>query len=273
MLILGIESSCDETGVALYSTDNGGALLSHALHSQILMHREYGGVVPELASRDHIRRAVPLLRKVLADGGHALADVDAVAYTQGPGLAGALLVGASFAEGLACSLGVPTVPVHHLEGHLLSPLLSKRPPTFPFIALLVSGGHSQLMRVTYVGEYQLLGETLAGLDVLTIPLPLVQLWFYLRFAALLGHELNLASDISGEKLQSDQHYIYDTTEQGFRVAPDGMDDTDTISRDHIKLLRLVATRPLQVLVQIGGIEPLLGLCLRVVETHAASDMV
>ena len=160
MLILGIESSCDETGVALYSTDNGGALLSHALHSQILMHREYGGVVPELASRDHIRRAVPLLRKVLADGGHALADVDAVAYTQGPGLAGALLVGASFAEGLACSLGVPTVPVHHLEGHLLSPLLSKRPPTFPFIALLVSGGHSQLMRVTGVGEYQLLGETL-----------------------------------------------------------------------------------------------------------------
>ncbi len=124
------------------------------------MHREYGGVVPELASRDHIRRAVPLLRKVLADGGHALADVDAVAYTQGPGLAGALLVGASFAEGLACSLGVPTVPVHHLEGHLLSPLLSKRPPTFPFIALLVSGGHSQLMRVTGVGEYQLLGETL-----------------------------------------------------------------------------------------------------------------
>ena len=160
MLILGIESSCDETGVALYSTDNGGALLSHALHSQILMHREYGGVVPELASRDHIRCAVPLLRKVLADGGQALADVDAVAYTQGPGLAGALLVGASFAEGLACSLGVPTVPVHHLEGHLLSPLLSKRPPTFPFIALLVSGGHSQLMRVTGVGEYQLLGETL-----------------------------------------------------------------------------------------------------------------
>ena len=121
--------------------------------------------------------------------------------------------------------------------------------------------------------FQLLGETLAGLDVLTIPLPLVQLWFYLRFAALLGHELNLASDISGERLQSDQHYIYDTTEQGFRVAPGGMDDTDTISRDHIKLLRLVATRPLQVLVQIGGIEPLLGLCLRVVETHAASDMV
>ena len=121
--------------------------------------------------------------------------------------------------------------------------------------------------------FQLLGETLAGLDALTIPLPLVQLWFYLRFAALLGHELNLASDISGERLQSDQHYIYDTTEQGFRVAPGGMDDADTISRDHIKLLRLVATRPLQVLVQIGGIEPLLGLCLRVVETHAASDMV
>ena len=160
MLILGIESSCDETGIALYSTDDGGALLSHALHSQVLMHREYGGVVPELASRDHIRRAVPLLRKVLVDSGHALAEVDAIAYTQGPGLAGALLVGAAFAEGLACSLGIPTVPLHHLEGHLLSPLLSSRPPKFPFIALLVSGGHSQLMRVTGVGEYQLLGETL-----------------------------------------------------------------------------------------------------------------
>nr|MBP6711176.1 tRNA (adenosine(37)-N6)-threonylcarbamoyltransferase complex transferase subunit TsaD [Propionivibrio sp.] len=117
-------------------------------------------VVPELASRDHIRRAVPLLRKVLADSGHALAEVDAIAYTQGPGLAGALLVGAAFAEGLACSLGIPTVPLHHLEGHLLSPLLSSRPPKFPFIALLVSGGHSQLMRVTGVGEYLLLGETL-----------------------------------------------------------------------------------------------------------------
>ena len=160
MLILGIESSCDETGVALYSTDAGGGLLSHALHSQILMHREYGGVVPELASRDHIRRAVPLLRKVMAESGHSLSEVDAVAYTQGPGLAGALLVGAAFAEGLAASLGIPTVPLHHLEGHLLSPLLSRRPPSFPFVALLVSGGHSQLMRVTGVGEYKLLGETL-----------------------------------------------------------------------------------------------------------------
>jgi N6-L-threonylcarbamoyladenine synthase len=160
MLILGIESSCDETGVALYDTDAGGTLLTHALHSQILMHREYGGVVPELASRDHIRRTVPLLRKVLGDSGRALAQIDAVAYTQGPGLAGALLVGAAFAEGLAASLGVPTVPVHHLEGHLLSPLLSRTPPTFPFVALLVSGGHSQLMRVTGVGQYELLGETL-----------------------------------------------------------------------------------------------------------------
>jgi N6-L-threonylcarbamoyladenine synthase len=124
------------------------------------MHQAYGGVVPELASRDHIRRAVPLLRKVLADSGQTLQDIDAVAYTQGPGLAGALLVGAAFAEALATSLGVPTLPVHHLEGHLLSPLLSSRPPQFPFIALLVSGGHSQLMRVTGVGHYELLGETL-----------------------------------------------------------------------------------------------------------------
>ena len=160
MLILGIESSCDETGVALYDTEAGGRLLAHALHSQIAMHQKYGGVVPELASRDHIRRTVPLLRKILADSGRSLDQLDAVAYTQGPGLAGALLVGAAFAEGLATSLGVPAIPVHHLEGHLLSPLLSRRPPEFPFIALLVSGGHSQLMRVTGVGQYQLLGETL-----------------------------------------------------------------------------------------------------------------
>ena len=160
MLILGIESSCDETGVALYDTAGDGHLLTHALHSQIAMHREYGGVVPELASRDHIRRTVPLLRTVLDAAGRTLRDIDAVAYTQGPGLAGALLVGAAFAEGLAAALDVPTIPLHHLEGHLLSPLLSRRPPTFPFIALLVSGGHSQLMRVDGVGRYQLLGETL-----------------------------------------------------------------------------------------------------------------
>jgi len=160
MLILGIESSCDETGVALYDTDAAGCLICHALHSQILMHQAYGGVVPELASRDHIRRTVPLLRKVLADSGCSLNELDAIAYTQGPGLAGALLVGVAFAEGLAASLGIPTVPVHHLEGHLLSPLLSRNPPCFPFVALLVSGGHSQLMRVTGVGEYQLLGDTL-----------------------------------------------------------------------------------------------------------------
>ncbi len=158
MLILGIESSCDETGVALYSPDQGG-LLAHALHTQIQMHQAYGGVVPELASRDHIRRFVPLLRQVIHESGHTLAQLDAVAYTRGPGLAGALLAGAAFAEGLAVSLNVPVVPVHHLEGHLLSPLLSKTPPVFPFVALLVSGGHSQLMRVEGVGEYALLGET------------------------------------------------------------------------------------------------------------------
>jgi N6-L-threonylcarbamoyladenine synthase len=160
MLILGIESSCDETGVALYSTDAGGRLLAHALYSQVAMHQDYGGVVPELASRDHIRRLVPLLRQVMADSGQSLKALDAIAYTQGPGLAGALLVGAAFAEALAISLGVPTVPVHHLEGHLLSPLLSPNPPRFPFVALLVSGGHSQLMRVSGVSEYELLGETL-----------------------------------------------------------------------------------------------------------------
>ena len=158
MLVLGIESSCDETGIALYDSEAG--LLSHALHSQVAMHAEYGGVVPELASRDHIRRVVPLLREALGNAHRTLDDVDAVAYTRGPGLAGALLVGCAFAEALAVAIDKPTIPVHHLEGHLLSPLLSSNPPTFPFVALLVSGGHTQLMRVTGVGKYELLGETL-----------------------------------------------------------------------------------------------------------------
>jgi len=157
MLILGIETSCDETGLALY--DSSGGLLSQALHSQVAMHHEYGGVVPELASRDHIRRVVPLAHEVLARADRELGDLDAVAYTEGPGLAGALLVGAAFAKSLAFALGVPAVGIHHLEGHLLSPLLAKNPPAFPFIALLVSGGHTQLMRVSAVGDYELLGET------------------------------------------------------------------------------------------------------------------
>jgi N6-L-threonylcarbamoyladenine synthase len=158
MLVLGVESSCDETGLALYDTARG--LRAHAVHSQIDLHEAYGGVVPELASRDHVRRVVPLLRTVLAEAGTGLAAIEAVAYTAGPGLAGALLVGAGFAESLALALRVPAVPVHHLEGHLLSPLLSSDPPGFPFIALLVSGGHTQLMRVSGVGQYELLGETL-----------------------------------------------------------------------------------------------------------------
>lgn len=157
MLVLGVESSCDETGIALYGSESG--LLVHALHSQVAMHAEYGGVVPELASRDHIRRMVPLLRSTLENAGKSLADVDAIAYTRGPGLAGALLVGCAFAEALAVALDKPTIPVHHLEGHLLSPLLSDDPPDFPFVALLVSGGHTQLMRVAGVGDYELLGET------------------------------------------------------------------------------------------------------------------
>ncbi|MGI4857740.1 MAG: tRNA (adenosine(37)-N6)-threonylcarbamoyltransferase complex transferase subunit TsaD [Janthinobacterium lividum] len=158
MLVLGIESSCDETGLALYRQGTG--LLSHALHSQIDMHREYGGVVPELASRDHIRRALPLLETVIAAAGVQPAEIDAVAYTAGPGLAGALLVGASVANGLAFAWGKPVIGIHHLEGHLLSPLLAKHAPEFPFVALLVSGGHTQLMRVQGVGEYEILGETL-----------------------------------------------------------------------------------------------------------------
>lgn len=162
-LVLGIESSCDETGVALVAAQAGQpvpTLLAHALHSQIEMHQAYGGVVPELASRDHIRRVLPLTGAVLAEAGKTLADVDVVAYTRGPGLAGALLVGAGVACSLAAALGKPVLGVHHLEGHLLSPFLSADPPAFPFVALLVSGGHTQLMRVEGVGRYEILGETI-----------------------------------------------------------------------------------------------------------------
>jgi N6-L-threonylcarbamoyladenine synthase len=158
MLVLGVESSCDETGIALYDTEQG--LLAHALHSQVEMHAEYGGVVPELASRDHIRRVLPLTEHALKVANKNLRDIDGIAYTQGPGLSGALLVGTSYAESLAFSLNVPTINIHHLEGHLLAPLLEENPPTFPFVALLVSGGHSQLMRVDGIGEYVLLGDTL-----------------------------------------------------------------------------------------------------------------
>jgi N6-L-threonylcarbamoyladenine synthase len=158
MLVLGIETSCDETGVAVYDSDRG--LLAHALHSQAALHDPYGGVVPELASRDHIRRVLPLVRSVLHQSGARESELDAVAFTQGPGLAGALLVGAAFANSFAFGLGIPAIGVHHLEGHLLSPLLEGDPPRFPFVALLVSGGHTQLMRVGGVGDYEMLGETL-----------------------------------------------------------------------------------------------------------------
>lgn len=157
MLVLGIETSCDETGVAVYDTARG--LLAHALHSQVAMHEAFGGVVPELASRDHIQRVLPLAQRVLAESGSTLRDLDGIAYTQGPGLAGALLVGAAVANALGFALGKPVVGVHHLEGHLLSPLLADPKPEFPFVALLVSGGHSQLFDVEGVGRYRLLGDT------------------------------------------------------------------------------------------------------------------
>ena len=162
MLVLGIETSCDETGVALYDSavpTPAHALLAHRLHTQAAMHEAYGGVVPELASRDHIRRLLPLLEGVLADAGRSRADIDAIAVTEGPGLVGALLVGVTFAHALGHALDKPVIGVHHLEGHLLSPLMSDDPPSFPFVALLVSGGHTQLMQVTAVGEYAMLGET------------------------------------------------------------------------------------------------------------------
>lgn len=158
MIILGIESSCDETGLALFDTAKG--LLSHRLYSQVAMHRDYGGVVPELASRDHIRRVMPLLREIVRESSLALHELAGIAYTAGPGLAGALLVGAGFARSLAYALDIPAVGVHHLEGHLLSPLLADPRPEFPFVALLVSGGHTQLMHVAGVGAYETLGDTL-----------------------------------------------------------------------------------------------------------------
>ena len=162
MLTLGIETSCDETGVALYEADPGassGHLLAQRVYSQVAMHEAYGGVVPELASRDHIRRLVPLTRQVLEEAARPARALTGIGYTEGPGLAGALLVGASFAHALALDLGIPALGIHHLEGHLLSPLLGRPAPRFPFVALLVSGGHTQLMRVDAVGRYVLLGET------------------------------------------------------------------------------------------------------------------
>jgi N6-L-threonylcarbamoyladenine synthase len=156
--VLGIETSCDETGVAIYNLEHG--LLGDALHSQVAMHERYGGVVPELASRDHIQRILPLTEEVLRQAKLTLKDINAIAFTAGPGLAGALLVGAAVATALSYALKIPAIEVHHLEGHVLSPLLSKNPPEFPFVALLVSGGHTQLFYVEALGKYELLGESI-----------------------------------------------------------------------------------------------------------------
>ncbi|GAB3110130.1 tRNA (adenosine(37)-N6)-threonylcarbamoyltransferase complex transferase subunit TsaD [Aestuariicella hydrocarbonica] len=158
MRVLGIETSCDETGIALYDSEQG--LLGHSLYSQIAVHSEYGGVVPELASRDHVRKTLPLINEVLANTGLTKQDIDAVAYTSGPGLVGALMVGACIGRSLAYGWNVPAVGVHHMEGHLLAPMLEAEPPEFPFVALLVSGGHTQLVQVDGIGRYTLLGESL-----------------------------------------------------------------------------------------------------------------
>jgi len=157
MRVLGIETSCDETGLAVFDTDRG--LLAHALHSQVDMHKAYGGVVPELASRDHIRRVLPLTRTVLEEAGIGTGDLAGIAYTAGPGLIGALLVGVSVGRSLAYALGIPAIGVHHMEAHLLAPMLEADPPAFPFIALLVSGGHTQLVQVNRPGDYRMLGES------------------------------------------------------------------------------------------------------------------
>jgi N6-L-threonylcarbamoyladenine synthase len=158
MRVLGIESSCDETGIALYDSEKG--LLAHALYSQIALHAEYGGVVPELASRDHIRKTLPLINEVLTEAKLTRADIDAVAYTAGPGLVGALLVGSAIGRSIAWALDVPALAINHMEGHLLSPLLEENPPAFPFVSLLVSGGHTLLIDVQGVGQYELLGESI-----------------------------------------------------------------------------------------------------------------
>lgn len=158
MRVLGIETSCDETGIAVYDDEQG--LLSHTLYSQVKLHADYGGVVPELASRDHVRKIVPLINKALADASSTADDIDGIAYTRGPGLVGALLVGASVGRSLAYAWDVPTIGVHHMEGHLLAPMLEDSAPEFPFVALLVSGGHSMLVQVDRIGSYQLLGESI-----------------------------------------------------------------------------------------------------------------
>jgi N6-L-threonylcarbamoyladenine synthase len=157
MRVLGIETSCDETGVAIYDSEKG--LLAHTLYSQVAMHAQYGGVVPELASRDHVRKTIPLIEHVIAEAGLSKQDIDGVAYTAGPGLMGALLVGATIGRSLGFAWDVPTLGVHHMEGHLLAPMLEENPPSFPFVALLVSGGHTQLVNVAQMGSYEILGES------------------------------------------------------------------------------------------------------------------
>ena len=157
MRVLGIETSCDETGVAVY--DSGAGLLSHALYSQVKVHAEYGGVVPELASRDHVRKILPMIRKVMAEAGTGKSDIDGIAYTSGPGLVGALMVGGAVARSLAYAWNIPAIGVHHMEGHLLAPMLEDNPPIFPFLALLGSGGHTQLVDVEAIGRYRILGES------------------------------------------------------------------------------------------------------------------
>ena len=157
MLVLGIETSCDETGVAVYDSDRG--LLAHTLYSQVKLHAEYGGVVPELASRDHVRKILPMLNKVMDQAAVDKSDLDGIAYTAGPGLMGALMVGGSMATALGYALDIPVLGVHHMEGHLLAPMLEDRPPNFPFVALLVSGGHTQLVSVLGIGQYELMGES------------------------------------------------------------------------------------------------------------------
>ena len=239
MRVLGIETSCDETGVAIYDSEKG--LLADTLYSQVEMHAEYGGVVPELASRDHVRKLLPLLKETFAIAGLETGDVDAIAYTAGPGLIGALMVGASTGRSMAMAWGISAIGVHHMEGHLLAPMLEETPPTFPFVALLVSGGHTQLVKVEGIGQYQLLGESLddaageafdkaakmLGLDYpggpeiakhaqkgdrsrFRFPRPMVDRpGMDMSFSGLKTFTLNTANDHRDEQGKIDQQTIYD----------------------------------------------------------------
>ena len=241
MRVLGIETSCDETGVAVYDSDRG--LLTHVLYSQVAVHAEYGGVVPELASRDHVRKLLPLIRQVMADADLSAKDIDGVAYTAGPGLIGALMVGASLGRALAYAWQVPAIGVHHMEGHLLAPMLEKSPPDFPFVALLVSGGHTQLIEVQAIGQYRILGESVD--DAAGFPRPMTDRpGLDFSFSGLKTYTLNTIAEHRGDDVLPDRQTMADIA-CAFQEAV-----VDTLA---IKCRRALEQTGLTTLVIAGGV--------------------